>query len=938
MDHDKSLEVQKLIEKLISPWSLWEENEDYYLNTLAPDLVRNHKQGMDDERKTLEDLHQLLDPNEWLNLPSMIRKTYLEIKDRNHQKLIKEEKKRLEILREQENTRIVREKQRVLLSELRMKFKEDFPAVDSFYKNDCFDLITVEDFNKEKSSFVIKWVQSSFHVTGGEKNPFPDDEQALAICALDQNVLVAARAGSGKTSTLVYRALFLMNHCNVRAEEILILAFNKDAAEEVLSRLKKNLGSNSPLPFVMTFHAFSYSIVHPEESLLYDSSETDSHVELSRLVQGIIDDFRKEIDFEGEVRSIMIAHFREDWARVIKRFIYGDQAELLKYWRSFPLESMRGESVKSWGEKAIADFLFEHDIPYLYEKTFQWGDGSIYRPDFTIKDSIVIEYFGLLGDPDYDAGSRAKRDFWKKNKKYKFLEFFPSDFAQGDEYVKNILKSVLRENGIICEHLSEDEIWHRIQDRKPIDRFTKNIASFISKCRKRFLTPAMLSNEIKGYESKNSIEEKFLNIASRVYREYLERLLVMEKEDFDGLVQRAKNSVSQGRTTFKGKKYGEGNIVDIRHIMIDEYQDFSDLFYCLINSIRRLNPQIKIFCVGDDWQAINAFAGSDIKYFSQFEKFFGGYTKLNISTNYRSASSIVQVGNCLMSAHGEPSKTKEESVREVFLCNIDCFNSTEIEEKKYKGREVIPILLRVLSKFFSIGLAVVLISRTNYLNVGNGRVEIKKFLENIREQLPSIPKGKVSISTVHNYKGRENSAVILLDVHDRSYPLIHPDWIFSNFFGNSIKTIIEEERRLFYVALTRAREKLVILTNNKRESPFIDEIRQLWDFQVINWDNYPPSVGGSQMLKVSVRNREGRGAAPTFKIKEFLREEGYQYHNNSGVYWSKIYHKNTFKIDQLKKELWAEKADGINVQVSDEQGKTINHYSVDHGKWSDDQA
>ena len=87
-------------------------------------------------------------------------------------------------------------------------------------------------------------------------------------------------------------------------------------------------------------------------------------------------------------------------------------------------------------------------------------------------------------------------------------------------------------------------------------------------------------------------------------------------------------------------------------------------------------------------------------------------------------------------------------------------------------------------------------------------------------------KERISISTAHKYKGLEKPMVIVLDAVARSYPLIHPDWAFSRVLGDSPEKITKEERRLFYVALTRAIEKLVIITDGRSKSPFLEELER----------------------------------------------------------------------------------------------------------------
>ena len=87
-----------------------------------------------------------------------------------------------------------------------------------------------------------------------------------------------------------------------------------------------------------------------------------------------------------------------------------------------------------------------------------------------------------------------------------------------------------------------------------------------------------------------------------------------KKEDFNGLMQRAVHFISQGKTNFRSRNT-EGDLSKINFLCVDEYQDFSILFHDIIKAIQSKNQRLNLFCVGDDWQAINSFAGSDLGFF-----------------------------------------------------------------------------------------------------------------------------------------------------------------------------------------------------------------------------------------------------------------------------------------------------------------------------------
>ena len=473
--------------------------------------------------------------------------------------------------------------------------------------------------------------------------------------------------------------------------------------------------------------------------------------------------------------------------------------------------------MKSFGEKVIANFLFEHDIDYKYEWAFSWN-GRNYRPDFTIFNGrtggIVIEYFGLKGDPEYDAMSEEKRDYWRNRHGWELIEFFAYDLgSNGVEGFCDLLKDELEAHEIPCNRLSEEQIWNKIKPRS-IDRFTTIAMGFIQRCRKLALSPDQLSEKVSNHECISGVEERFLNLATPLYAAYLQQLQSTEEgaEDFDGLLQKAAERVAAGKTDFR-RKSGDGDLKHIRFVMIDEYQDFSELFYRLMDAVREQNPRARFFCVGDDWQAINGFAGSDLRFFQHFEQLFEDAHTLPVATNYRSAQSIVDVGNALMRGQGTPARAHKQTIGKVKIADIATLAMTPQEVKDHSDGMLTPAVLRLVNKAINNDKDVVLLSRKNRLPwqisyEDNGKSpaqnQLERFLELLRSYLPEDQAEKVTILTAHKSKGLQGNVVIVLDAVPQCYPLIHPDSIFTRIFGNTIERVTAEERRLFYVALTRA--------------------------------------------------------------------------------------------------------------------------------------
>ncbi len=952
----------QLIDALMKHWLCWDEHEAFYLTKLAPALVADPESGDETEVRILRELRSKLCDAEWANLPQIIA-------DRRE-----EERKRARAPAAPEPE--------PLLAEIEQRLQHDFLSTDAFYDSIPSGILSREEYEATKIAFVRRWFDQTTNNRTNRKFQL-DDEQIGAIAAVNGNVQVVARAGSGKTATLVNRTLFLLQHCGVPAPKILLLAFNRKAATEIRRRLLGLIHAEAEhqvkgeinerhqlakqrkarridwseieadsvdavatrlkidLPHVMTFHALAYAIVHPETIL---NNGPDGQAQgLSRAFQSVIDDHLQVPKYRAAIRELMLAHFKQDWDRIVAKGYDQSRAEFLRIRRSLPRESLRGEYVKSYGEKLIADFLFEHDIAYKYERNHLWN-GVNYRPDFTVfktaKSGLIIEYFGLSGDPDYDAMSAEKRVYWAGKADWTLIEFSPSDItSRGDEGFKDLLKHHLEDQGVECRQLSEDEIWLKIRDRA-IDRFTTAAVNFVGRCRKLSLSPEELRDRIDSHSPLSQVEAMFLDLLETLYSAYLKQLWATGEEDFDGLMQRAANIVASGATKFQ-RKSGSGDLGELQFVCIDEFQDFSDLFFRLLQSIRKASPGVGLFCVGDDWQAINGFAGSDLRFFDRFEEHIGPSRRLYIATNYRSAKSVVDTGNALMTGFGRPASANRDTLGTVVLADASEFSPSDIEQQRHPGDIITPMVSRISGRSLASGSDVVLLCRRNslpwFVNFGDQRKGEGRGLEGYIELMRSLfPKGvsdHITISTAHRYKGLEKSTVIVMDAVARSYPLIHPDWVFSRVLGDSPERIIAEERRLLYVAMTRAAEKLVIITDGRSRSPFLDELQKVRPLEKIVWRDYPAVRNKVSRLVIKVGNQDRRGGGGTFAIKDQLRASGYQWQTTGWSGWVKTCLADGFQLSSLQTEVWVDSADAVEIRIFDEAEQTLGIFRVNGGEW-----
>lgn len=836
-------------------------------------------------------------------------------------------------------------KRSAALAELKEIFHRNFLLSDELFAQRLSRYIRRSQFEDEKLLFIQDWI-SKHTAVNGRAPKIPDKDQSTAIAAHGTHIQVVARAGSGKTETVANRAVFMQKHCGVQPDQMLLLAFNRKAAEEMVERVAAKLGSTD-VPHIMTFHALAYAVA-PQESQLLFNSPYGGEQSLSKEFQHVLFDWMQNPQFEARVRRLMLSHFRADWGRIISGGLDLGPEEMLAFRRNLASVTIRGEFVKSFGEKTIANFLFEHGIAYNYEQIHR-VNGRIYKPDFTLPRSggmskgIVIEYFGLIGDPDYDKEVAIKRKHWRsKTADWTFIELTPNDFGCGTEAFERNLDLKLRNAGVHLRRLTENEIWQLARERL-ILRFTEAASSFVGRCRKMWLTPDELSELASRHIALDDIESQFIDLAIELYGGYLSRLEATSSDDFDGLIQKAIVRLQAGHSAFS-RKDRNGDLRQIRFLFVDEYQDFTELFHRMVSAIRAFNPNLEVFCVGDELQAINRFAGSDLRYYRNFREIFSPAKCFELLTNRRSARQIVETSNVLMEGKGQPAKTGNELEGASLLVDLSMFKPSDVETSMFQRDELTPPVLRIASLALERGRTVTLLSvRNKFTPPGGKLVDLNRYLRMLRSRLPISLRERLGISTTHGFKGKESDVVIVLDAFEKSYPWLHPNWVFARILGESVEAIFDESRRLFYVALTRAREAVFVITKSGRESPFVKDIGNSSWLRDIDWAKYPAPSGHEWLtIKVGGTYESIRDLIPS------LKADGFLYHDLLGAggtrSWDKSYKLSESAGEKLLQSPWMldilgnPAFDGIYMDGFDGSGEFVFHYVVHQGELICDSA
>lgn len=295
----------------------------------------------------------------------------------------------------------------------------------------------------------------------------------------------------------------------------------------------------------------------------------------------------------------------------------------------------------------------------------------------------------------------------------------------------------------------------------------------------------------------------------------------------------------------------------LRYIMVDEYQDFSYLFFGIIRAMRTLCPKAKLFAVGDDWQAINRFAGSNCDYFLRFSSYFPeDATNIPLATNYRSCRRIVENANEFMLKHYDPNATKaipknhhsgkiyrlnpnkvrfdSSDVHEDALGDgafqiilADCINARLSATSEPVLPHKVPVeAAKLLKQVTQIcrkypHKSIMLLHRYNFTSFDH--ISLETFTQALRKVLEKQAiissenyVTQVRALTMHKSKGLEADVVILLEANREQIFSSHPYAQVFTIFGDTRAAEISDQQRLLYVAMTRAKEKLYILSTDPK--------------------------------------------------------------------------------------------------------------------------
>ena len=661
-----------------------------------------------------------------------------------------------------------------------------------------------------------------------------NEQQRQAVVSEDKRLLVLAGAGSGKTKTLLQKIIYLIEEKSVSPLDILAITFTKNAANEMLDRLilvaDKNGGYEAILHdkkksksekdaarreyvrkykwidglTVRTFHSFGYSLLRSCGVNEFDNKFRIIGEEKS----GEEDEFSKyiapETAYEVFYKLLILkcedTHYLLDLKRYVLDYIVDKIHLKEQHIRHLNRDgkfytTLDGKRVRSKSEQFIADYLFRHSIAYQYEPQIQIKDFP-FRPDFYVPAAnLYIEHVSGKSYSMHDKEEQFQQGGVLYAKTY---ERMAENSALFNHALDNLVRGRLSSGHIVAARLIgfQEAFKGHLDHVKEFVRTVMRITDLIKV--ERLNVAQVLADARKDQHER---VRNFYELAIPLAQEYERYCVNKSYLDFNDLISTTVSLLE--------------NQADVAHkirnrypyILVDEFQDVNNLQVDLIRLL--LTDRTQLFCVGDDWQSIYGFRGSEVGYIIEFEQHFPGSRVIKLNLNYRSTQNIVGASN-------EVIKNNRFQIEKDIL-------AAKVSEHKivvYAGADEEENALYCVQRV------------RDCLEAGIPPEEIL-FLYRRTKMAAAFYDAlkkeglKVQFKTIHAAKGLEARVVFIVGLTDGfgGFPDIWlEDRIFQVLKKANLDLLLEEERRLFYVALTRAKDKLFLMTEKGRESSFLKEI------------------------------------------------------------------------------------------------------------------
>ena len=624
------------------------------------------------------------------------------------------------------------------------------------------------------------------------------EQQRRAIVVDEDCNLVVAGAGTGKTATILAKIGWLTEIRGVPPAEVLVLAFNKTVAAEIRARALE-LGLQQPE--ISTFHAKGFDILGKTEGRkpAISALATD-RTALLRFLQAKLE----------RPTPTFLRQFARWWVdrRVEVSDLKSESAdERLRKERSIGLRTLNGTLVASQSEVKVADWLTLQGMAWQYEAKYPHSppsDRRDYTPDFHLLDhGLWLEVWACdetetRFPPEIDHERYREGMAWKRDlhvaRGTTLIQVNQNDIWGGR--LSQILEEKLVAAGAEVSPLSEAAVRAIVAQTRIADGpFVGLVATFLELYRGGGWTREAVEARATTVRDKEFLAHFWPFLA-----DYEQAVADEGKIDFHEMLIRSARELE-----------GAGAPRSYRYILVDEFQDVSRSRLRLISGLRGTqNGDCRLFLVGDDWQSIYRFTGADIDFFTRVEHYLGTTARTDLDQTFRLLSDVSELSTQFVLRNAAQLK-KSLTARAVSQ------GSPGVAIRFHGPEQESDAMLSVLGEIeqhSGPGAEVLILGRYNH---------------RLPEVPPLVERGSVRVRalTIHRSKGLEADHVVVLGMESGHYGFpseIGDDRVLRLVLSSEERFPNAEERRLFYVALTRTRGRVYLLADAQQTSPFVQEL------------------------------------------------------------------------------------------------------------------
>lgn len=704
-----------------------------------------------------------------------------------------------------------------------------------------------------------------------DSNVILDDDQRRVVLTDEDYCLVIAGAGAGKTTTVAAKVKYLVEKQGIDPKQILVVSFTNKAVNELKEKIQGALGIECN---INTFHSTGNDIIRkncPEEKInIVENSKLyfvirdyfrGSVLQNESMVNKLIMFFASYFDapYEGSDLNGFFNNIAKSNFSTMRSDLEDFKREVIDA-RTKKSVTIQNEVLRSHQEVEIANFLYLNKIDYEYEPIYQYNieySHKPYTPDFIISQGnrqAYIEHFGLTENGNNDRYSqeeimqyqKAIRDkIWTHKQHGTILIYTYSAYNDGRPLTVH-LKEALEANGFELKPRSNKEVMEMLvagEENRYIRKLINLICRFIS----NFKVNGYRADDFnRMYNSTSNVRSKlFLEICHDCYLEYDRWLKENKAVDFEDMINESARLLREVKE-MKQK-------LDYKYIIVDEYQDISKQRFDLTKALSDVTDA-KIIAVGDDWQSIYAFSGSDISLFTKFEEKMGYAKMLKIVKTYRNSQDVIDIAGNFIQKNTQqitkrlispknitdpvviytydgtkknPNGNRRSGVNYAIAHAVEVALNQLLEYKKQEGKEPGTILL--LGRYAFDGEHLERSGLFEYINRGSKIKSIK------------YPKLDITFMTAHSSKGLGYDDVIIVNGKNETYGFpskIEDDPVLSFVIKGDRSIDYAEERRLFYVAMTRTKNRVFFIAPEQNPSEFLLELKHDYKNIILhgNWN------------------------------------------------------------------------------------------------------